>query len=102
MWSDARKAFFIVWVTVSVTLGVAAAAPLIVPADTIARLAPRCEAKARYGRECFLCGATTGFIAIGRGDFVSAESANRASVPLYFGFVSDAAAAILVLLRRFR
>jgi uncharacterized membrane-anchored protein len=102
MWSDARKAFFIVWVTVSVTLGAAAVAPLIASPDTIARLAPRCEAKTRYGRECFLCGATTGFIAIGRGDFASAESANRASLPLYFGFVSDAAAAIFVLVRRLR
>ncbi len=100
MWSDVKKAVLIVWVTVSVALGVAAAAPLVFPHTAIARLAPRCEAKSRYGRECFLCGTTTGFLSIARGDFAAAQTANRASVPMFFGFLSNAAGTLFVLLRR--
>lgn len=101
MRSDVRKALFIVWVTVSVVLGATAVVPVLAPPAAIERMAPRCEAKSRYGRECFLCGATTGFLAIARGDFTAAQNANRASVPMYFGFLSNAAGTVLVLMRRF-
>jgi hypothetical protein len=43
---------------------------------------------------------TTAFLEIAYGDFAAAETANRASVPAYFGFLSNAAAAF-VFLRRF-
>ena len=101
MWSDVKKALLIVWVTVSCTLGGAAIVPLVVSHPAMVRLAPRCEAKSRYGRECFLCGMTTAFLEIAHGEFAAAEAANRASVPAYFGFLSNAAAIAFVLLRRF-
>jgi len=101
MWSDVKKALLIVWVTVSLTLAAAAVVPLAVPRPAIVRLAPRCEAKSRLGREWFLCGMTTAFLEIARGDFAASETANRASVPAYFGFLSNAAATAFVLLRRF-
>jgi hypothetical protein len=101
MWSDIKKAVLIVWVTVSVTLAAAALAPLVASPQAIVRLAPRCEAKSRYGRECFLCGATTGFLAIAHGDFAGAQAANRASVPMYFAFLSNAAGTLFAIMRRF-
>jgi hypothetical protein len=101
MWSDLKKALLIVWIAVSCTLGAAAVVPLVVSRPAIVRFAPRCEAKWRLGRECFLCGMTTAFLEIAHGDFAAAEMANRASVPAYFGFLSNAAAFAFVFLRRF-
>ena len=100
MASEWRKALFIVWITVSAALGCAAATPFVLSPAAIDRLAPRCEAKSRYGRSCMLCGATTGFLAISRGEWTQAQQANAASVPLFAGFTADALGAAVVFFRR--
>ena len=101
MWSDIKKALLIVWVAVSFVLGAATVVPLVISRPALVRLAPRCEAKSRLGRECFLCGMTTAFLEIAHGDFAAAETANRASMPAYFAFLSNATATAFVFLRRF-
>jgi hypothetical protein len=68
-----RKALLIAWLIVS-----AAIVPVLA-----ASLAPRCESKARYGRECVLCGMTTNFILISEGRMNDAVGRNRASIPLW-------------------
>jgi len=78
-----RKALLIAWLIVSAAIVPVLAAPFVVPPGTILSLAPRCAWKTRYGRECVLCGMTTGFILISEGRLNDAVGRNRASIPLY-------------------
>jgi hypothetical protein len=85
----------LVWVVVTLaTLG-AAAVPFLLSAETISRLVPMCESKRRYGRECFLCGTTTGFIAISQGDWDTAARSNRLAIPLFGLFLANAGIAMV-------
>ncbi len=97
-----RTALLISWLIVAAVLGSAAAAPFLLSPARIASLTPVCEWKARYHRECLLCGMTTGFILISQGRFGEAERRNRGSVPLYAAFCANAlaAGAVIVRLRR--
>ena len=78
-----RKALLIAWLIVSAAIVPVLAAPFVVPPGTILSLAPRCASKTRYGRECVLCGMTTGFILISEGRWNDAVGRNRASILLY-------------------
>jgi len=102
VYSDLKSALFLVWMALSAVAGAAVATPLVFPEDVVARIAPKCESKSRGGPPCVLCGATTGFLRIAGGDLGGATEANRASVPLFFGFAANAAGAGLVLIRRIR
>jgi len=98
--SEVRLSFFIAWMVISVIVLGVLLAPIILPGATIRRLEPRCEWKIRYGKECPMCGMTTGFILICRGKFKEACAANRASLPLFLILVTNEICAVL-LLRRF-
>jgi hypothetical protein len=98
--SELRLSFFIAWMVISVLVFGVLLAPLILPGATIRRLEPRCEWKARYGKECPMCGMTTSFMLICRGKFKEASKANRASLPLFSILLANELCAIL-LLRRF-
>lgn len=82
-----RRALLITWLILSAAIFPILAAPFALPPRTIFSLAPRCEWKARYGRECVLCGMTTGFILISEGRLSDAVGRNRASIPLYAALV---------------
>jgi len=71
------------WLIVSAVIVPVLAAPFLLPPKTVLSLAPKCQWKARYGRECVLCGMTTGFILISQGRLNDALRRNRASIPLY-------------------
>ena len=86
---DARVSFTISWLILSGIVALILMTPYLLAPETIARWKPACEWKARYNRECVLCGMTSSFQAISRGDFKAALSANRASLFVYFGFVSN-------------
>ena len=97
---EARTALRLVWVVASaVALAVLLMLWVLSPAQ-IARLAPKCEWKARYGRECFLCGMTTAFIDIREGRWREAQRANAGSVPLYAGVLVNEAGLVLFLRKR--
>jgi hypothetical protein len=85
---------------ISLAAAAAVVAPVVLPDRTIAALTPVCESKRLYGRECFLCGTTTAFLAISRGDWRSALQSNRGALPLYACFAINAAAAASVVSRR--
>lgn len=89
--TEIGQAFLIVWIVLTLVGTMAAAAPLILDAETIGHLTPRCERQLRDGRPCALCGMTTAFLHIGKGEFRQAQSANRASVPVYSAFCLNAA-----------
>ena len=82
-----KAALRIVWIALSFVLLSVLLAPWIFTPEQIAAATPRCESKARYGKECSLCGMTTAFIAITHGRFGAAERSNRGSIPLYAGFL---------------
>jgi hypothetical protein len=98
---DTKKALYLAWIAVSVILVATVVAPVVLPSDTIYRLAPLCEARARWGRACVLCGSTRAFVAIAHGDLATATDLNAASIPLYSGFALNGVLAFAVILRRF-
>ena len=104
MWmkSQLQSALRIVLLAVTLATAAAAAAPFLLTEPLISRVAPVCESKRRYGRECFLCGATTGFIAIGRGDWASARGSNRLAGPLFIAFSANAVIALAYLTQKSR
>jgi hypothetical protein len=94
-----RTALLISWLVVSAILLATALAPFALSAGRIAALTPVCEWKAKYGRECPLCGMTTGFILISHGEWRQARRHNRGSVPLYALFWANACAACFAATR---
>jgi hypothetical protein len=85
--AEFKAALRIVWIAIGVVLLCTLLAPWVLSARQIAAATPKCEWKARYRKECFLCGMTTAFIAIRHGRFREAQRSNRGSLPLYSGFV---------------
>ena len=86
--------------TLSVLILMILAAPFVVGRERMAALTPVCERKARYGRECPLCGMTTSFLDISGGQFAEARNANRGGIPLYLGFVSNEIWALALVRRK--
>lgn len=80
--ADLQKASRIVWLIVAALGGLAVMLPLLVPAELLAGSFPVCSAKAGGGA-CILCGMTTAFLHIGRGDLTGAILAHGASILLY-------------------
>ncbi|MFN3324150.1 MAG: DUF2752 domain-containing protein [Bryobacteraceae bacterium] len=95
---DIRKAILWAWQIASVPILLALVLPFVVPPDALAGVLPVCEAK-KQQRECILCGMTTGFYAIGRGEFESATAANAASLPLFSAMAVNEIAVAVVLAR---
>ena len=93
-------ALLLVWLAISMAATAAMVAPLMLPERMIAALTPVCESKRLHGRECFLCGTTTAFIAISRGEWRRAAESNRGAIPLYVCFAVNAIAAAYVVSRR--
>jgi hypothetical protein len=98
---EVRLSFFIAWMVLSAAVLGVLLAPLVLPSTTIQRLAPQCQWKVRYNRDCPMCGMTTSFILICRGKFKQASAGNRASIPLFSILVANELCAILLLGRFF-
>lgn len=100
--SDVLPALAGVWLVISLVLLLAALTPFLAPSDALFGVFPVCEARAR-GSSCALCGMTTAYVHIGRGDFGSAQATNHAAVPLWvlslLNFPAAAAYSIPALLR---
>ncbi|MGH9673493.1 MAG: DUF2752 domain-containing protein [Bryobacteraceae bacterium] len=90
-----KRAILLAWVVLSGVLAMTLAAAVFVPAAVVEGFSPECEAK-RQGSECPLCGMTTAFLHLGRGDFTEAGRANRASVPLSAFFLGNVIVAAVV------
>ena len=84
---DLDLALRAVWLIISLAILLILAAPFLLGAGRVARLAPVCQSKLRNGTPCSFCGMTTGFLAISSGHFRDAEGANRGAIPLYTLFV---------------
>jgi hypothetical protein len=84
-----RTALCIAWLTMSVAVCGVLLAPFVLPPATVFALAPVCQWKVKYNRECVLCGMTASFVAISRGDFHTAARRNKGSIPLYLALVTN-------------
>jgi hypothetical protein len=91
--TDLKPALTTVWLILSLCLAMAAAVPFVVPPEVLYGAFPECSARAR-GSSCPLCGMTTAWVAISRGDLASARQANAGSVPLWTGSVMNFIAAV--------
>ena len=90
--ADLKPALTGTWLVISFVLAIAATVPFLLPADTIYGIIPQCEAK-RRGGSCALCGMTTAFVLIARGDLNGAQTANGGSLPVWCAFVLNFAVA---------
>jgi len=95
--NEVKVSFLIVWLIISLVILITLIAPFVFSSERLASLTPTCEWKAKYHRECILCGMTTSFILISRGNFTAALSANRASLALYLTFVANQISVLLFL-----
>lgn len=78
-----KQALRIVWLVVSAATLAVLAASLPAAAPLLSRVLPVCEARARGQSGCPLCGMTSAFQAISRGEWREAPQANRGALPLY-------------------
>ena len=97
-----RTSLLTAWLIVSAVIFPVLAAPFVLSPKTILSLAPQCEWKAKYGRECPLCGMTNSFILISKGRLDAALGRNRASIPLYAALVWNECVAIWYALGEIR
>lgn len=83
-----KRALLIVWLVVSAVTFLTISLPFVLPEAAISRITPACEWKIKYQKSCVLCGMTSGFIHISRGEFNRASASNRFSPFLFalFGF----------------
>jgi len=89
------------WLALSVAAGGVLLAPFVLPPAALGALAPECQWKDRYHRECILCGMTTSFVAISRGDFRAAARHNQGSLPLFLALLANECVALGFVLRQF-
>jgi hypothetical protein len=87
---DVKRAFLMVWLIVALGAGALAAAPWVAGEEAVYGWVPRCSG-------CSLCGMTTAFVHISRGEFDEARRANRGSLPVYAGFSANALAALIFI-----
>lgn len=97
---QARQAFRIVWLAVSLIILATLAAPFVLGRERLANLVPVCEWKAKYHRPCPFCGMTTSFVDISEGRFSDAKRSHRAGIPLYLLFVSNELGALVFARRK--
>lgn len=91
---------FIVWIIISAVVLVILVIPFVLSADSVHALTPECESKQKYGKECPLCGMTTSFIYISKGNFQPAHLSNSFSGYLYLLFVINEFVMVCVLSRK--
>ncbi|MGE5351452.1 MAG: DUF2752 domain-containing protein [Acidobacteriota bacterium] len=78
-----RQGFFIVWAALSIAALFILIIPFVLPESTIFKLTPVCESKRLGLGQCPLCGMTTAFVEISKGELTKAFNSNRASLALY-------------------
>ncbi len=100
--TDLVRALRLTWAILTVAAAGILLTPFAIAPATLARLVPRCEARATAGGTCALCGMTTAFYRIAGGRLRDATRANAASVPLFAGLVLNEAGAMAMVLARRR
>jgi predicted RNA-binding Zn-ribbon protein involved in translation (DUF1610 family) len=86
-YEELKLSLIISWLVLSLVTFCILILPYILSEESIHHLVPKCEWKTKYNKECPLCGMTTAFINISKGNFKKAYQANRGSLFLYAFFL---------------
>ncbi|HOV31997.1 MAG TPA: DUF2752 domain-containing protein [Candidatus Hydrogenedens sp.] len=97
-----KLSMLVVWLIVSVVTLFAIVAPIFFSADLIKTFVPKCEWKAKYNKECPLCGMTSSFIYISHGEFTRAYLNNRYSIYTYTIFMINEIVVGLMIVRNIK
>ena len=97
-----RLSFFIVWLTLSGIILLILATPFLLSQDVINTIMPLCELKAKFNKECSLCGMTTSFYYISQGKFNQAFMANWFSPYLFTLFVVNEVTMMVTLFKKIK
>jgi hypothetical protein len=81
-----KRAFLIVWYVLSCVILALLVTPYLVPASRVGGLIPACSSGVR-GAPCPLCGMTTAFYRISKGEYGKAQTDNAYAGTLYLLFV---------------
>ena len=95
-----KLATMLVWMILSVLVIIILITPFFVPYDLLKEELPQCDWKAKYNKACLLCGMTTAFFSISRGQFAQAYHLNTLSLYLYAMFVVNVIFFATVLFRK--
>lgn len=93
-----KKAFIIVWFIIDFTIFVVLLIPFVLPSNTILSNMPACEWKIKYHKECPVCGMTTAFILLSKGQINEAQTHNKGCLFLYALFIVNELIAIYCIL----
>jgi hypothetical protein len=96
---EIKRALLIVWLIATVCETAILVSPFILTPQAISSMTPLCVSKTRYNRSCVLCGMTTAFLSMSKGDVRGALKHNRGSAWLYSAFVGNTTLALLLALR---
>ena len=91
---NALRTVYIIYSVIALLLVLVA---VFVPADTVLRHAPGCYSVTQFGRECFMCGSTRGFLLAGSGNLHGAAASNMLSPVLFILFAINSIVLIFLL-----
>lgn len=94
-----RKALFGAWLVYSACAVLSILATTFFPGKTLSAV-PRCYSVTLYGHECFMCGSTRSFIALGKGDIADGWHFNRFAVVLYAVFIINTIVLAYIFLKK--
>lgn len=94
MW---KKAGVYVWIFYSALAFTVLLLTALLPDDLVYKTTPQCYSVKQFRKECFMCGSTRGFVAMGNGNILKAWASNRLSVLLYITIILNSIVAITYL-----
>lgn len=83
MWKTALKYVWVIYATIAFFSVLYTA---FVPEDLVKASLPACYSVTHFGRQCFMCGSTRSFIAMGNGKISLAWKFNKIAVMLWMAF----------------
>lgn len=102
MSKEYKKVLFIVWLVITVITGLTLIVPLVFSSNTVLKHTPTCVSKSQFNETCFLCGTTTAFTEISKGNFNTAHQLNQYSLLIYAAFLTNLALFIWLIVNRLR
>ncbi|MGE5681814.1 MAG: hypothetical protein ACM34K_13125 [Bacillota bacterium] len=95
-----KKAIILVWLCLSLIGLTCLTIPFVLSEESIYKITPKCQWKEKYNKECLLCGMTSGFIDVSKGEFKQAYKENRGSIFLFIIFLTNSAAFVVYCFRQ--
>jgi hypothetical protein len=97
MW---KKALYYVWILYSALALTTVLLTALLPNQLVYTVTPKCYSVRQFGKECFMCGSTRSFLALGNADMASAWQLNRFAVLLYCMIIINSVMLIVYLVTK--